>query len=88
MLVGKELSALLQILRNAGVTHYRTKEIHLELAPAQPRPAPAAVAPEASQIEAGDGQEDEDDLGDPRFLLERLSSGFVERTAQRKQAKS
>lgn len=88
MVVGKQLSALLQILRANGVTHYRTKEIHLELAPSAPRAAPAAAAPEASQIGGGDAQEDEDEIGDPRFLLERLSSGFVERTEQRKQGKS
>lgn len=83
MIAGKELSALLQILRRAGVTHYQTPEITLDLAPSAPSAAPA---PEA----AGDGvpteTEEDDDIGDPRFMLERLNDDFASRREARAQA--
>jgi len=70
---GKPLSALLQILRAAGVTRYQTPELTLELGPAPSKYAKSALnlSPEAlaAQREAA---ADDDDEGDPRFLLERL----------------
>ena len=73
--VGKPLSALLQILRSAGVTRYQTPELTLELGPPPPgRPLPRHinVSPEALAADAlGDDDEEE---GDPRFLLERLGA--------------
>lgn len=87
---GKPLSALLQILRSNGVAKYRltTKEkdgkettVDLELgaAPAG-RPAPRAinVSPEALDADPElHGEDDEDEEGDPRFLLERLERRHV-----------
>ena len=80
-MVGKQLSALLQILKSNGVTHYQTPEITLDLSASGPRtPGPVAEQP------AG-GEEEDDDIGDPRFLLERLGSDFGERRAARNGSK-
>jgi hypothetical protein len=74
--VGKQLSALLQILRAAGVTSYRTKEITLELGPVAPKPrAPGGVTLETAPAETGD-EDPEDEEGDPRFLLEKLGDKY------------
>jgi hypothetical protein len=73
--VGKQLSALLQILRSNGVTRYVSGELTLELGPApRPRAAPIAVnlSPEALDAERREEEDDEEE-GDPRFLLERLT---------------
>jgi len=85
MLVGKPLSALLQILRAHGVTEYRTKEFHILLQPVGPRVAAAPAAPEASQIDEKrkPADDDEDEIGDPRFLLERLGNEWAERNKAR-----
>jgi hypothetical protein len=69
---GKPLSALLQILRSAGVTRYQTPELTLELGPPPPpkhawRDLDQVIATEAH----GEDEPDEEE-GDPRFLLERL----------------
>lgn len=78
-MVGKQLSALLQILRSNGVTRYQTNALTLDLtvAPAQ-RPGKGGpvhfnVSPEALAAEAQEAADDEEE-GDPRFLLERLGS--------------
>lgn len=76
-MVGKQLSALLQILRTNGVMRYQTPDLTLELGPAPPpralsrhsNPSPADVAREAM---LDDEEDEEDEAGDPRFLLERL----------------
>jgi len=73
---GKQLSALLQILRAHGVTRYATDKLTLELGAAPAKVAargPIAVnlSPEALDDERI-GAEEPDDEGDPRFLLERL----------------
>jgi hypothetical protein len=85
MLVGKPLSALLQILRAHGVTEYRTKEFHILLTPVAPKAATATAAPEASQLEGGERTpgDDDDELGDPRFLLEKLGKEWADRSKQR-----
>lgn len=74
-MVGKQLSALLQILRSNGVTRYAIADLTLELGPPPP-PKRAATAlnlsPEALDQERRDEATD-DDEGDPRFLLERLT---------------
>lgn len=75
-MVGKQLSALLQILRANGVTSYRTKEITLELGTVQPKPAPrTGVTLETAPASTGD-EDPEDEEGDPRFLLERLGDRY------------
>jgi hypothetical protein len=74
-MVGKQLSALLQILRSNGVTRYQTTGLTLELGPAPPpRPLPRALnlSPEALAREALLDDDDDEEEGDPRFLLERL----------------
>lgn len=72
---GKGLSALLQILRSNGVTRYQTPELTLELGPAPP-PRHSSdhieVSPEALARAQRELAEDDEDEGDPRFLLERL----------------
>jgi hypothetical protein len=75
--IGKGLSALLQILRSHGVTHYETPELKLSLGPPPARHAPTAidVSPEALAAEL----EQDEEEGDSRFLLERL--GGVHRAA-------
>lgn len=74
-MVGKQLSALLQILRSNGVTRYATADLTLELGP-PPAPKRAATALNLS-AEALDAdrlaEDDDEEEGDPRFLLERLS---------------
>lgn len=75
-MVGKQLSALLQILRSQGVTKYQTANLTLELGPAPPRRVPGVpnVSPEAL---AAHGEDDDDEEeGDPRFLLERIAKKF------------
>lgn len=71
---GKPLSALLQILRSAGVTRYQTPELTLELGPPPARRAPTAinVSPEALDAERHGEDDPDEEEGDPRFLLERL----------------
>jgi hypothetical protein len=74
--VGKPLSALLQILRAAGVTRYQTPELTLDLGPAPVKhaargPIKLDLSPQALDDERI-GAEEPDDEGDPRFLLERL----------------
>lgn len=76
-MVGKQLSALLQILRSNGVRRYQTAQLTLELgAPPAPRaPRVVNLSPEALDADPeahGGGDPDEED-GDPRFLLERLT---------------
>ena len=71
--VGKQLSALLQILRSNGVTRYQTPEITLDIGPAPPpKPGPRALelSPEALAREAL--MDDDDEPGDMRFALERI----------------
>jgi hypothetical protein len=71
---GKPLSALLQILRAAGVTRYETPELTLEIGPPPPGKRPPVainVSPEALAAEQAEAELD-DDEGDPKFLLERL----------------
>ena len=81
---GKALSALLQILRSNGVTRYQTPDLTLELAPAakggasgRAAPRTVNVSPEALAAEAEAGGDvdgnDEDEPGDMRFGLERLT---------------
>lgn len=74
-MVGKQLSALLQILRSNGVTRYQTTALTVELgASPGPRPLPRTVSIGANGAVSttGDEADEEDDEGDPRFLLERL----------------
>ena len=70
------MSAATTLLRSNGVTRYQTTAITLELGPAPPpKPGPRHIdlSPEALAREAL-GSDDEDEEGDPRFLLERLST--------------
>lgn len=78
VLVGKQLSALLQILKANGVTHYQTPEITLDLAPGQKPAAPVTDPPPEEEK-----PEEDDEIGDPRFLLERLGTDFDNRRAER-----
>ena len=81
-MVGKQLSALLQILRSNGVTHYQTPDITLDLAPIGPRVAPVADPPPEEEK-----PDEDDDIGDPRFLLERLGDDFGARRDARNGSK-
>jgi hypothetical protein len=67
---GKQLSALLSILRNANVTRFVSPDLTIEFSPPKaPRP-PAATRPEPEpSTDDQQGEEDED----PRFLLEKLA---------------
>jgi hypothetical protein len=71
---GKPLSALLQILRSAGVTRYATPELTLELGPAPPPKRAVATAinlsPEALDAERRADEDDEKEPEDFRFGLE------------------
>lgn len=84
-MVGKQLSALLQILRAAGVTDYQTPELTLHLGPA---PAPKGsraleVSPEA--LATGDATPDDDEEPpDFRFALERMNRHFPRKVDPRK----
>jgi hypothetical protein len=71
--VGKQLSALLQILLSNGVTRYQTPELTLELGPQPAKRGATAinVSPEALDAERED---DEEEPGDMRFALERLTA--------------
>ncbi len=75
-MVGKQLSALLQILRSNGVTRYQTPDLTLEMGPAPPPKVTRHIdlSPEALARDALADDGEEDDEGDPRFLLERLST--------------
>lgn len=75
-MVGKQLSALLQILRAHGVTRYQTPEMTLELGAAPTKAAPRTInlSPEALDEEREGSGGDEEEMGDPRFLLERLNA--------------
>lgn len=75
---GKQLSALLQILRAHGVTRYATDKLTLDLGPA---PAKQTVrgaikidlSPEALDADRRGAEVDDDDPGDMRFGLEKLT---------------
>jgi len=72
---GKQLSALLQILRSHGVTSYQTPELTLILGPAPPPKHVTTslnVSPEALAAERHGEDDPEDEEGDPRFFLERI----------------
>lgn len=75
-MVGKPLSALLQILRSAGVTSYETPQLKLTLGPRPARPAPTHinVSPEALGAELTGEDDPDEEEGDPKFLLERLGA--------------
>jgi hypothetical protein len=69
---GKGLSALLQILRSAGVTSYETPDLKLTLGPKPPGKvvtsfgvSPEALAADASEVDDGDPEPE-----DFRFALE------------------
>jgi len=64
--VGKQLSALLQILRASGVTRYHTDALTLELGPAPVKRPSVAI-----DVSTPTEDDDEDQPGDMRFGLER-----------------
>jgi hypothetical protein len=75
---GKPLSALLQILRSAGVTKYTTPELTLELGPAPP-PKRGRTLDEV--LDAGEDKTpaDDDEPRDWRFALEKRMKHFPRR---------
>lgn len=80
-MIGKQLSALLQILRSNGVTHYQTPDLTLQLGPpAPPKRAPIAIEVSPEALAAEQQADDDDDEGDPRFLLERLTKKHLSGT--------
>lgn len=72
MVDGKKLSALLQILRNAGVTRYVCGDVTIELVAQAPAPARVTTAINVSPGALTEIDPD-DDPGDFRFALERLT---------------
>jgi len=90
-MVGKQLSALLQILRSAGVTRYQTNALTLEMGPAPaPKRAPTALnlSPEALAAERQEPDDDEDEPRDWRFALERMNRHFPRPRADPRKNKS
>lgn len=90
-MIGKQLSALLQILRSNGVTRYETPELSLQLGPA---PAPRTpkdavhldVSPEALAEDEQDQKFEQD--GDFRFALERIAPRHFPRRADPRRNKA
>lgn len=76
-MVGKQLSALLQILRSAGVTSYETPQIKLTLGPPPPPRTARAIdlSPEALANEHP--EVDDEEPKDWRFALERRMSRYT-----------
>ena len=80
-MVGKQLSALLQILRSAGVTAYETPQLKLTLGPA-PAPKAPRVAIDVSTPDAEADSDDKDESDEPRdwrFALEQRQDRWFPR---------